>query len=915
MLTISKPLAAGQAIRYHREEFSNAETNYFTEDRRILGEWQGNLASEWGLKGSVEQEQFARLSQGQDPHSGEQLIHHRRSFSYETDNGDEVKTMEHRAGWDFTFSAPKSVSITALVGGDHRIVDAHKESVATALDALEHYTQARLGGNYNPETTGRWIVAKFHHDTARPDQKDHYIAPQLHSHSVVFNMTRRENGDIRAVDGIELFRSQQFGSAVYQAELGKRLRELGYTIEAGKNGAPEIAGYSQEYLSANSLRSGEIRAYLAEKGIDGAGAAQIAAHRTRQTKIDRSAEEVRQLWVVRAGEFGDQPEHVTQQARERSVQSISTEQLNRTADQGLTYARDRNMEREAVVDERHLLRDTLRYGLGNTDLEAARRALDHRRTEGGLLEVARERPSSPSQRYTTPAMIELEQSNVNLIVKGRDQCCSIMPEGMRNSLQAEHLNDGQRRAVQMMLGSRDRVVGLQGDAGAGKTTTLAVVRDGAEKAGYDVRGLAPTTRAAQQLAEAGVSSQTLQKHLVSGDNGKGNRPALYIVDEASLTSTRQMNAFLHRLGSKDRVILVGDTKQHEAVEAGRPFAQAQSMGMTTARLDTVVRQKDEGLRDAVRHLANKDVRSAVQLLEGQGRVKEIKDPTQRMRAIADDYRARPEGTLVVSPDNASRQALNGMIRASLQDDGWVEKTEVRLRVLVPRQDLTGADRRLAARYEPGDTIRASKGSDRLGVQAGEYLTVVAKNADANLLTVQNEAGKEIRYDPRRFEGVAVYQSQIREVAKGDRIQFTAPAKESRIANREQATVQSIDSHGRLQIALDSGRKVHLSSAEAKHIDYGYAVTSYSSQGLTARRVLIHVDSAQSRQLVNERYAYVAVSRGSHDSRIYTDNARRLSQVLSRGQEKTSATEEWNRHTGSMQHQPVQGYERGGIGRR
>jgi len=153
------------------------------------------------------------------------------------------------------------------------------------------------------------------------------------------------------------------------------------------------------------------------------------------------------------------------------------------------------------------------------------------------------------------------------------------------------------------------------------------------------------------------------------------------------------------------------------------------------------------------------------------------------------------------------------------------------------------------------------------------------------------------------------------VAKGDRIQFTAPAKESRIANREQATVQSIDSHGRLQVALDSGRKVHLSSAEAKHIDYGYAVTSYSSQGLTARRVLIHVDSAQSRQLVNERYAYVAVSRGSHDSRIYTDNARRLSQVLSRGQEKTSATEEWNRHTGSMQHQPVQGYERGGIGRR
>ncbi len=171
MLTISKPLSAGQALRYHREEFSNAETNYFTEDERIRGEWQGKLATEWGLIGNVREEQFARLSEGQDPQTGEQLIAHRRSYTYELENGDQVKTMEHRAGWDFTFSAPKSVSITALVGGDRRIAEAHKESVTVALDAVEKYTQARLGGRFVPETTSRWIAAKFHHDTARPDRK------------------------------------------------------------------------------------------------------------------------------------------------------------------------------------------------------------------------------------------------------------------------------------------------------------------------------------------------------------------------------------------------------------------------------------------------------------------------------------------------------------------------------------------------------------------------------------------------------------------------------------------------------------------------------------------------------------------------------------------------------------------------
>jgi conjugative relaxase-like TrwC/TraI family protein len=152
------------------------------------------------------------------------------------ENGDEVKTMEHRAGWDFTFNAPKSVSITALVGGDREIVEAHKKCVNVALDALEEYTQARLGGHYIPETTRRWVAAKFHHDTARPDQKDQYVAPQLHTHSVVFNMTRREDGSIRALDALELFRSQQFGSAVYQAELGKRLHDLGYQVQPGKNG-------------------------------------------------------------------------------------------------------------------------------------------------------------------------------------------------------------------------------------------------------------------------------------------------------------------------------------------------------------------------------------------------------------------------------------------------------------------------------------------------------------------------------------------------------------------------------------------------------------------------------------------------------------------------------------------------------
>src|ERR1700729_278465 len=194
MVNISKPISAGQAQAYHKEEFANAKENYYTEGERVRGEWQGQLAARFGLTGEVQEEQFARLSEGQHPVTGEQLARHQTVREYENGRGEMVRSMEHRAGWDATFSAPKSVSLTALVGGDDRVREAHREAVTTALTELERYTQARIGGNHAAETTGKFVTAKFEHDTARP--VDGYAAPQLHTHAVIFNMTERADGSI-----------------------------------------------------------------------------------------------------------------------------------------------------------------------------------------------------------------------------------------------------------------------------------------------------------------------------------------------------------------------------------------------------------------------------------------------------------------------------------------------------------------------------------------------------------------------------------------------------------------------------------------------------------------------------------------------------------------------------------------------
>src|SRR5229473_4893559 len=145
MLTISKPLSAGQAQCYHQKEFTAKEQNYWSQRGVTAGEWQGRLAEQFGLAETVSAEDFAKLSQGQHPQTDKQLVRQRASYEYQDADGKTITTMEHRAGWDATFSAPKSVSLTALVGGDGRVREAHRESVAIALDELERYVQARLG--------------------------------------------------------------------------------------------------------------------------------------------------------------------------------------------------------------------------------------------------------------------------------------------------------------------------------------------------------------------------------------------------------------------------------------------------------------------------------------------------------------------------------------------------------------------------------------------------------------------------------------------------------------------------------------------------------------------------------------------------------------------------------------------------
>ena len=419
MLTISKALSSSQARTYHAQEFISAEQNYWKQDGAVVGEWHGRLAERFGLSGPVSEEHFARLADGQHPLTGEQLVRHRVVQEYKRNDGSKVAPGEHRAGWDATFSAPKSVSLTALVGGDDRVREAHRAAVDTALSELERYTQARLGGNRPAETTGAFVVAKFEHDTARP--VDGYAAPQLHTHAVIFNITERENGQTRALQERALFESQQFATAVYQSELTYRLRSLGYEIAPGRSGAPEIKGYSQEYLDASSPRSQQIRAYLERSGFEGHEAAQIAAHSTRDSKKAVSVGEAVAAHRKLAAEFGHQADRVVEQAHQRALKPEAEHQATQQSPhQAVTYARDRNFEREAVVDERRLYRDALRRGMGELTLSEIRSALDQRMASGEF-QIALRKIHSSARQFTTEEMIRAEKEVIVRVLGGQNR--------------------------------------------------------------------------------------------------------------------------------------------------------------------------------------------------------------------------------------------------------------------------------------------------------------------------------------------------------------------------------------------------------------------------------------------------------------------------------------------------------------
>jgi conjugative relaxase-like TrwC/TraI family protein len=429
MLTVSKALSAKQAKSYYRNDYSNAvdaarsaensvspggidfetenearltldsslpQPNSF-ETGRANGEWHGKLAEEMGLRGAVETEQFERLCDGLHPETEKELVRHAPIRKYADRHGKEITTMAHRAGWDATFSAPKSVSLAAIVGGDERIKDAHRQSVHRALDEVEKCVEARLGGNNPSERTGKMISALFEHDAARPDKALKYAAPQLHTHSVIFNLTETEKGLTKPIQPLEIYRTQKYATAVYRIELAEKLQRLGYEIEIDrKTKAPEIKGFSSEYLKENSPRSQElqketeaVKSRFESAGVsvkNDAGIRQVAAWQSRESKAF-DPEEMKSRSLELEVKYDFEAQRICQRALQNNSIGYDAAQNGQRAKDVIDFAKDKAIEQSLnpqnkLLNERQFLTEALETGIGQTNFSAVREEFTARTAAG-----------------------------------------------------------------------------------------------------------------------------------------------------------------------------------------------------------------------------------------------------------------------------------------------------------------------------------------------------------------------------------------------------------------------------------------------------------------------------------------------------------------------------------------------------
>lgn len=842
------------------------QNDYWAEgEKQVRGEWIGQAAARLGLQGSVTDKPFEALRSNRDWKTGKRL----------TARSNKKTRM---ALFDIQISAPKDVSVLAVVGQDERVREAFVESIKTVLGEMERFAavRERRGDARDTEAfrlTGNFVGAMFLHDASRD------LDPQLHVHAVLANATwDTERSRWMALQHAEIMRASPYLRQAFYRELAGRLRQIGYEpYEMSANGFT-VRGV--EHLRERfSKRTQAIKALTEEferkKGRRASKREiEVLVRESRQKKlIEVTTPEVRarQRAELTAEELRALDELVRRTMIPVTRESVSISQVQTVAvlESAIRHAYERN----SVVREGEVLSAALQLHPEFGDWKGLRHALE---THPDLIRE--------NGRMTLRSIKREEAATVQRVQAGRN---TRMRLGRSEELPAT-LTHGQQIAASELLRNKDFLSLLVGDAGTGKTTVLtAIERAHVAAGGGRFIPLAPTTRARDALLESGFDgADTVQRFLVNDALQARAEKRVVLVDEAGLLSTQQLERLTAIAEQRHaRVLLVGDTKQHYSVERGDALRHVIEHTHTpVVRLSEVLRQREEPDRKLSRLLADGDVVDAFLYAERQGMLQETGDDETLFKTAAEHYArnlAKHVETLVVIPFWDEIERFNQYARQALRQRGLLGEAEVTREAVKPLS-WTEQQKLHWDQYRVGDRLLFVRDTRvfRRGT-AGEVVEILP-----NGLRVRDERERVATITYKQRSTFEVGRAEKLVISAGDRLLIRGHDEAQGFANGDFASVASVDPE-RNEIVLADGR--HL-PADFKAWTYGHALTAYRAQGSTAEESLLVLGEVAARSLARRQF-YVANTRYRGAHRIYVSNREQiLARLAQRDDGRELATE-------------------------
>jgi len=880
LTALNKPSSASE---YYTKD------NYYTSGD-LLGpsEWQGKGAELLGLIGNHNQNvkyDFAP-EKTVSPETFEKLLLGKINEDTQLRSQKGLTDKKQTAGTDITFGAPKSVSIVALLEKNPRVIEAFKKSVKDTIEYAEkNYASIYQNSqkNVGAKQTDNLTVATFTHDTNR------LLEPHLHAHAVVINMTQNtETGEWRSHNNRAFYQNRYMMTYYFHRKLEKNLNDLGIQTERQADGRFEISGVSRDMIEHFSTRSKDIRENV------GTNASwyekSVAALNTRDPKININRNELEGYWKDKYAESG----YLVDKTVMNSYSSAGQQDISKVFKSAIRILQSQSNTFKNI--------DIMKTAQGLADkaldVDIILKHIDRHALAGTLINHDQNAVDARERTYTTPINVNAEISLIERVQNDRGNS-RLLP--VRYDLNkainkdASELNPSQRHVVKDILSSDEKYLAVIGPPGTGKTFTLGKAVKLMNNISPFVKNnkilnLAPTLNATAELKQATKGEgSTIQKFIAKYENRtspnvvasdkKDFENTVAMLDESSMLSNVQMEKYkiiAERLGIK-KTLYIGDTNQNGAIPAGSPLAAMIDNGLKTTKIETILRQRNKTLNEAVTALGNKNFPVAWKGFDVYAK-EDVNFIDNAVKSYVSAIE-RNKDTMLVALDNQTRIQLNEgvqLLKAELKN---VPPKTLQVKAL-DDQYINKEQSQYISQYQPGQYLAFKKDIYNTQIQKGELWNIKSVNAEQGTLTLEHENKEDFVWTVQkagRDLPFSLFQERKINFNEGDRIIMRGDEKDIDFKRGQRGYVKKVTESG-VTFGFSNKKPITLdkNSAELKRVDLDYAITSYNSQGQSADFVIAAIDTNSG--AIGYESTLVALSREKDDLEIHTNDWQKVKQA-------------------------------------